>query len=56
MITDSHQAMQVQTRRVTAGRSGYAKAVRRYLLREHAADMRVEKQRFPVSWKPRKSP
>lgn len=38
MITSITQANAVQSRRVAETKHGYAKAVRRYFLREHSSD------------------
>lgn len=51
MIKTQEQASKVQQRRADSGKRGYAKAVRRYLLRtSHADTYRVYKARLPVYW------
>jgi len=43
MITSIQQAKAVQSKRVALTKQGVAKAVRRFLLREHSADYKVKK-------------
>jgi len=48
MIKTLQQAREVQIRRVSAGRFGYAKAVRRYLMREHKQQYQIIKKNLSV--------
>lgn len=51
MVRDIKHATKIQERRVSAGLKGYAKAVRRFLLREYADDEYADmRQRLPVRW------
>lgn len=51
MVRDFEHATAIQRRRVAAGRRGLARAVVRYLLREHAQDYRQARAALPV-WTP----
>ena len=42
MITSIQQANAVQSRRVAETKYGYAKAVRRYFLRDHSSDYKAK--------------
>ena len=59
MVKLIEQAKKIQNARVAAGKRGYAKAVRRFLLREHAPRFdRYEhaKKSLPVAWPAKKKP
>jgi hypothetical protein len=47
MITSIDQANAVQSKRVAQTKDGVAKAVRRYLLREHSSDYKAKKNELP---------
>lgn len=47
MITSIKQAKAVQSRRVAETKTGYAKAVRRYFLRDHSSDYKVQLKALP---------
>lgn len=48
MITSTAQAKRIQERRVAAGKRGYAKAVRRFLLQ--GSNYQEAKAQLPVTW------
>ena len=50
MIKSFVQACDVQNRRAHSGKRGYAKAVRRYLLRDRKAEYKDRKQLLTVVW------
>lgn len=50
MIRSMAQAVQVQARRASSGRLGYAKAVRRFLRRTEAPRYGQARARLPVEW------
>jgi len=50
MIKDMRHAELVQSRRIDAGKRGYAKAVRRFLLRDHGLNYKALKPFLPVMW------
>jgi hypothetical protein len=47
MITSLQQAQTVQSRRMSLNKCGYAKAVRRYIRREHAQQYQTEIKKLP---------
>jgi len=47
MITSIQQAKAVQSRRIAKTKTGYAKAVRRYFLRDHSANYKVQIKALP---------
>jgi len=47
MIISIKQAKAVQSRRVAETKTGYAKAVRRYFLRDHSNGYKVELKALP---------
>lgn len=52
MITDFKQAKAIQKNRMKLQKSGYAKAVRRFLKRVYPDDYQTRKRSLPVYWKP----
>jgi len=50
MVTTMQQAQRIQVNRKDDNKRGYAKAVRRYLLRVHKGNYSGEKARLPVLW------
>lgn len=56
MIKSYDQCLETQKRRVKAGKRGYAKAVRRYLLKfvSDYLDYKSLKNGLPVTWKKKK--
>ena len=50
MIKTPQQATLIQTRRVAAGKRGYAKAVRRFMAHKFEATYRAQMNHLPVVW------
>ncbi len=50
MIKNFDHAVEVQKRRVKAGKRGYAKAVRRFLLRDKGLNYKAFKPLLPRNW------
>ena len=50
MVKTIEQAKAIQSRRAKSGKRGYAKAVRRYLKRNHADDFLAIKNNLAVAW------
>ena len=50
MIKSLEQANRVQKNRVVSGKRGYAKAVRRFLLREYSEAYLKERAKLIASW------